>query len=66
MVVPVSWGSSSKSRGRAVVGDSGLGLVDVAVANGLLGVDCAVSILKNRHMRESDRRSYLLRTWSRE
>jgi hypothetical protein len=25
-VIPDSWGSSSKSRGRAVVGDSGLGL----------------------------------------
>jgi hypothetical protein len=35
-VTPVSWGSSSKSNGRAVVGDSGLELFPPADA--LLGV----------------------------
>lgn len=36
-----SCGSSSKSRGRAVVGDSARGLFAVGAA-GLLGVDCGL------------------------
>lgn len=36
MVTPVSCGSSSKSKGRAVVGDSGFGLLGTAAD--LLGV----------------------------
>lgn len=38
-ITPDSWGSSSKSRGRAVVGDSARGLFGATPA-GLLGVSC--------------------------
>lgn len=41
---PVSWGSSSKSMGLAVVGDSARGLLGTSTAEGLLGVDCRVSV----------------------
>lgn len=41
---PVSWGSSSKSMGLAVVGDSARGLLGASAAEGLLGVDCRVSV----------------------
>lgn len=39
-ITPDSCGSSSKSRGRAVVGDSARGLFGATPADGLLGVDC--------------------------